>query len=240
MFGEAYLNYKNNFVTALAFALLLVFIPIFAMVANTNIESGTIIVDYSLMAGDAFGMAIVAGLVVLFLFFYSMFTSIMIFAVRREQASVKLKYHLMEQIEKFSFKVFFFYLILAAVIFAINVAAIGIGLNVAVSAGISFIIAALFLFVPQSIVIDEFSVGSAIAANLDFISKNAGYLLYVLFVGAAFVGLTAIVEFAVDNFIYAGHYLTPIIVLVFIVPFIECLKAVIYLRKFELLVARAD
>ncbi|MCX8158336.1 MAG: hypothetical protein N3D73_01580 [Candidatus Diapherotrites archaeon] len=238
MIRETFDCYKNNFTIALLFGVLLIFLPIFIYASEINIEAGSILLDYSIMSKDSSSFVLSVIIILIFLLFYSTLTTLMIFAVRREISKSKTKYSILEQIEKFSFKIFAFYLILLLIIFSINFIILSNRLNIILGLVISTIIAIITYFVPQSIIIDEFSLTSALAANLDFIRRKSDYFIYALAAGFLLFLLVVIAEFIIDSIFGFGYYLTPILSAIFVVPFLESLKTVIYLSKFELLLTR--
>jgi hypothetical protein len=234
-FKEAVAHYRNNSGTAMAFALLLVFVLPFILMPKISIGSGTAALDYSLSAAEMPVVLASAAVALLFLLFYSILVTLIIFAVRKDMAKVRLQYYLSEKVQKFSLKIFVFYAILFAVLFAVNALALIFGIHPAASAAFSFVLLAVLLFVPQSIVIDELSISSAVSANLDFIRTNPADLGRALFAGIAFVVAAAAAEYVLDYFLFIGYLVTPALVLILAVPYIECLKSSAYMKKYELI-----
>ena len=238
MLREAFVHYRNNFSTAMAFAILLVFILPFSLIANINIESGTSALDYSLLVDNPTNMVIAVAVALLFILFYSVFTSLIIFAVRKDMVKIKIHYYLTQKIEKFSLKIFVFYTALFLVLFVINALLIQLGAPALAGTAISFLITILLLFVPQSIVIDELSLRSAIHSNFDFMKKNPAVIVYVLLAGITILAVINVIEYALDYLFFIGRFITPVIVLVFAVPYIECIKSIAYMKKYELVKAK--
>ena len=238
MLKEAFVHYRNNFSIAIAFALLLVFILPFSLIANINIESGTSALDYSLLVSNPTNMVIATATALLFVLFYSIFTSLIIFAVRKDMVKIKIHYYLTQKIEKFSLKIFVFYAALFLSLFVLNAMLIQLGVPAIAGVAISFLITILFLFVPQSIVIDELSIRSAIQSNFDFMKKNPAVIGYVLLTGIIVITIVNVIEYVLDYFFFVGRFITPVIVLTFAVPYIECIKSIAYMKKYELVKAK--
>ena len=110
----------------------------------------------------------------------------------------------------------------------------GIGVPQVAIAAVLFIITALFSFVPQSIVIDETSVNYAIANNLEFIQKKPSQLLTVIVAGILLTLALVLVEFVLDSTLLIGNFLSLLIFMVFVIPFLEVMKSKLYMGKFEL------
>ena len=226
--------YLSNFITALGFALLLVFVLPLMQLPLTFISSGSIFLNYDFVDSPSFRSLLLIAVSLLFMFFYSVLISLMVFAVRNDLSRVKLNYYLKEKIQKFSFKIFYFYIFLALAAVLLNALMTGIGVPQVAIAAVLFIITALFSFVPQSIVIDETSVNYAIANNLEFIQKKPAQLLAVVVAGILLTLALVLVEFVLDSTLLIGNFLSLLVFMVFVIPFLEVMKSKLYMGKFEL------
>ncbi|MEM4326737.1 MAG: hypothetical protein QXZ13_01025, partial [Candidatus Diapherotrites archaeon] len=72
VFAQAFQDYKNNLITACAFGLLLVFVPLFSSLSNILISSGSVVVDYGFLRLPFFESFLLLFLVLVFLFLYSL------------------------------------------------------------------------------------------------------------------------------------------------------------------------
>ena len=104
----------------------------------------------------------------------------------------------------------------------------------ALTAFVLFVVAALFIFVPQSIVVDEGSIEASILNNFEFIGQNKKYFFLVLAAGIVLVALINLAEFFIDSLFFVGSFITIALSLIVVVPLMEILKTELYTRKFEL------
>ncbi|MFH1588290.1 MAG: hypothetical protein ABIA76_03070 [Candidatus Diapherotrites archaeon] len=235
-FKGALEEYKINFPTALAFALLLVFVLPLSQFESVFISSGLIGFEYGLSQINIISAFIVLLLLVVFLFFSSVFVSLMVFGVRKDLSKLKVDYYLNQQLIKFSSKLFFFNLMYSfcflflGIIFALfNVPLIVFFLLLFLSS------IALFYF-PQALVVDEISIRSSIASAFEFLMNNKKDSLKIIFVGSLVFTVLPALEFLIDLFFPAvGTYFILLISFVLIVPFIESWKTVLFLQKFGLI-----
>jgi hypothetical protein len=100
---------------------------------------------------------------------------------------------------------------------------------------ITLIVSILTFFVPQSIVIDNTPILTAIGESFLFIKKNyikvIQILLTILILGIVLLFL----EFALDQVFFLGRYISFILSTVIIVPIFELMKTRVYLKKISLL-----
>jgi hypothetical protein len=216
----------------------LVFVFLFLLLPNTQVSAGTMIFDYSLAANPLI-LVLEAILLLAFIMFYSIFTTLVIFGVRKEMSAVKISYYLREMLQRFAWQVFGFYALLSFSF--ILIALVGIQLGILIhpilffaANGLMFVIALSLIFVPQAIVIDETDVAQGLANNFAFIKKNPGAFILVFFTGAILLGLVPLLEYAADTFFYAGRFVALVVTLLLIVPFLEIIKSHEYMERFEL------
>lgn len=226
--------YLSNFITALGFALLLIFVLPLMQLPLTFISSGSIFLNYDFVKAPSITSLILIAVSLIFLFFYSVLISLIIFAVRNDLSRVKLNYYLKEKIQKFSMKIFYFYIFLGLTSVLLYALLTGIGTPQILIALLLFIITSLLAFVPQSIVIDETGVNYAMANNFEFIQKKPSHLLFVIASGIVLTFMLVLVEFFLDSTLLIGNFLSLLIFMVFVIPFLEVLKSKIYMEKFEL------
>jgi hypothetical protein len=231
-------HFIKNLKACLSYGILLVFVFLFLLLPNTQVSAGTMIFDYSLAANPLI-LVLEAILLLAFIMFYSIFTTLVIFGVRKEMSAVKISYYLREMLQRFAWQVFGFYALLSFSF--ILIALVGIQLGILIhpilffaANGLMFVIALSLIFVPQAIVIDETDVAQGLANNFAFIKKNPGAFILVFFTGAILLGLVPLLEYAADTFFYAGRFVALVVTLLLIVPFLEIIKSHEYMERFEL------
>lgn len=232
---ESFQQYLYNIKASLAFGLTLVFVLVFGLFPNIYVGTGSIFLEYSLANMDMSTLALEVLAALAFLLFYSLFITVLVFSIRNSLSYLKLNYYLREMIQKFTVKLFTFYvvyflaiMVIASLLSYANVPLIFISLIV-------FIVSALFIFVPQSIVIDESGLMAAFYNNLEFIRKNMGYFLLVIIVGMALLAIGTLIEYFFDSFMLLGRFFSLFFTIVFVLPFVEALKSCLYMFKFEII-----
>lgn len=239
---NAFREYLANIRAALAFGLLLLFVPVFLLgffqSQNLFFSSGSFFAEYNTASPEVLALEFV--LVVFFLVFYSFFVSLVVFGVRKDLSKVRVEYYLAEMIKKFTVKVFLFFLLYSIVMFAagfILVLALEPLTGVLLGSLLLLIVSLFFMFVPQAIVVDEVGVWDALRESVEFISKNVHSFFTVIAVGSALLAVIVLLEFALDFLFLAflpGRFVSVFLLLVFLVPFIETLKTYLYMFKFDL------
>ena len=96
------------------------------------------------------------------------------------------------------------------------------------------VLAPWLVFVPQSLVIDEKPIWESIKNNWYVIGKHPQDFLLVVVLATVMVGVLPLVEALIDSFVYAGRYITVLLMFVVVIPFIEILKTILYMNRFEL------
>jgi hypothetical protein len=228
--------YLKNFKASLVFAILLVFVLVFASFQNLFVSSGTIFFSYSLSEFEAASLLLPLAGFLAFMLFYSFFLTVIIFSVRKELSKVKLSYYLTEAIRKFSFKMLIFFAVFSIAMYLLQLVFLYAGVPILVSAIITFLITTIFLFVPQAIVVDEQPLVASVQNGFDFVKSNKRDVFLVIVVGAVLLALLQLVEFALDSLFLLGNYFSLIVVLVVVLPFVETLKTYLYMvDKFDLI-----
>lgn len=235
LLNRAILEYAKNFVTVLVFLLLGLFVLVFSLFANSFVGSGTIFLEYNVLSAEPLVALAQIVLVVVFLAFFSVFMVVVSFAVRQSIAKVKFDRYLNEKIPRFSLELFEFFLFFSVLAFLVGVILIGIGFPLALVSFLLFVFSALLFFVPQAIVIDELSWASAVPQAVHFFFSHLGTALFVLAFGIVLMLAVPFVELFFDQFFFAGRFVSLILVLLVVMPFIEILKTVAYLSKFGLI-----
>ena len=225
----------ENLSTVLGFGLLLFFVFFFLQFSNFFASSGSVFVFYNFPDTSFFSFAMLVLSVSVFLFFYSIFACLMVFAVRNSLSRVKVQYYLAEKIRKFAFKFFIFSFALSLLSFLLVFVSNFLGIPSFVPFFVLFLVFCSLQFVLQAIVIDEASIAHSVFNNFEFVSKNFDGLLLVAFFGVVLVIAVALVEFVFDYVFFAGNIFSFLLTFFFVIPFIESLKTEIYMKKFTII-----
>ena len=232
-------DYLESFKLSLLFGVLLVF-AFFVLFENVFVGSGSIFLEYNLFLVDlpVFFVELISILV--FLVFYSMFVSFLIFDVRNKLNKVRLNYYLSEKLHKFSFVLALFFVLYFLAFYLVYSLLAFFSVPFALINLILFIASVFFLFVPQSIVVDEYKIMHAVQNSIEFLLKNPVTVLKVIFMSVIFLLIVPLIEFALDFVFLGANYVSLIIVLLFVVPFIEIVKTRLYMKKFGLALVDMD
>ena len=231
-------HFIKNLKACLSFGILLVFVFLFLLLPNIQVSAGTMIFDYGL-AANPLVLILEVILLLVFIMFFSIFSTLVIFGVRKEMSAVKISYYLREMLQRFAWKMFGFYALLT--FGSIVIALIGVQLSLwfhpfafYLANGIIFVVSLALIFVPQAIVIDETDIRQGIENNFAFIKKNPGAFVLVAVTALVLLGLMPLLEFVADTLFYAGRFVALIVTLLLIVPFLEIVKSHEYMERFEL------
>ncbi len=234
LLGQIRKQYVDNFLLSISFAILLIFAFFFLQFQNMALFSGSVFFDYSFaqLAPEVVIAQVVAGL--LFLSMYAILLTLLILAVRNDLSHIKVHFYLREMVQKF-FVVMAVYFVMISVLF-VGLVLIGQALAVGV-VWVNLVLLVLSLalvFVPQSLVIDEKPIFESIRTNLYVILSHPLDFILVVVVSTVLVGLLPLIEFIVDRFIPIGRFVSIILMFIAVIPVIEILKTILYMRRFEL------
>lgn len=232
---ESFRQYLYNIKASLAFGLTLIFVLIFTMFNNMATSTGSIFLEYGISNIDLVSLAIEIIAILAFLLFYAMFLTVIVFSIRNSLSFLKVNYYLREMIQKFTLRLFLFYVFYFGAILAIAQIMMFFNISLLFTNAILLIISIAFLFVPQSVVIDEEGLRNAFLNNFEFIAKNPKHVLLVLVLGMFLLALVSVVEYLFDAIFLMGRFVSLFIVIVFIMPFLEALKSCMYMFKFEII-----
>ncbi len=227
--------YLLNFPTAIAFALLLIFVLPLAWLSNASVSSGTVLIGYGFLKAPLLESVLLLAISLAFLFFYSILVCLMSLSVRRDLSHIKTNYYLTEKIRKFGFKYFKFLAAFTIIAAILSTLLLDAGVPVAIVNLFLLVISASFLFLPQTIVVDEESLGASVLSAWDFLAKNPRSFIFLMLCGIAAIFVLQVIEFAVDYFFFAGSYLSLFIALVVLVPLFEAIKTQVYMERFSLI-----
>ncbi|HZX20400.1 MAG TPA: hypothetical protein VFF13_05285 [archaeon] len=235
VFAEAWRSYTKNFSTAFSFSLLLVFVLPFVLLSTIFVSSGTVLIDYGFLSEPIIELVLLLVFSLLFLYFYSLLVCLIVLAVRKDLSQVRTAHYLNEKIHLFAFKYFRFLAIFAILGAIISSLLIDQGVPPVVINFALLLISSSFLFLAQTIVVDEESLTSSILTNWDFIGKNSGLFIKLMVFGIVSVAVLQFVEFAIDSVFLVGNFVSILIALVFLVPFFEALKTRLYMERFAII-----
>ncbi len=232
---SAWHEYVSNIKVALAFALLGVFVFFFVLFSNAFVSSGSVFFEYSLLKSGVFASLFEICVIIAYLLFFSVFLSVIIFAVRHDLNEVRMQHYLVEKLPMFVFNNFLFLALFSLLVIGVSVLLLLLGLPVAAIAFVLLLFSAVFMFVPQSIVVDETRITNALLNAAHFFFSSPKLSVFVIVVSTLLLFFVPLVEIAFDQFSFAGRFVSILLVLLFVLPFIEALKTIVYLTKFELI-----
>lgn len=230
--GNTIKEYLTDIKVSISFGMLLVFVILLSFFGNLYISTGSVLIEYG---GTDTIFTLIGELIALivFLIAYSFFITLIIFSIRKRLSNFKIDLYWKETINKFTTKIFLFYLIIALI-------SLGIGTILTMLGAywltpiILAIITIPLLFVPQSIVIDEEGLVYGILNNLDYVKKNKTNLIYVMGIGLILITGVAIIEWLIDLFTPLGGFIGLVITMTLVLPLIETMKTYMYLFKYSL------
>lgn len=231
---QVHRQYRENLKLSLSFSILLVFVFFFLRFSNMALLNGTVFFDYSFspLSWEVALAEVLAGLV--FLAMYSILLTLLILAVRNDMSHIKVHYYLREMVQKFFVTVFMYFVLLSALFVGLVLLGPLVGIPLVWINLLLLILSLSFVFVPQSLVIDEKPIWEAVQTNWYVIGKNPLEFLLVIVISAVLVGVLPFIEGLVDAYVYVGRYITVLLMFVFIIPFLEILKTILYMNRFEL------
>ncbi len=226
-------DYFENFKLNLLFGVLLIF-SFIILFENIFVGSGSIFLEYNLSSVNLIVLAVELLSISVFLVFYSLFLSFLIFNIRNKLNKVRLNYYLKEKIQKFGFSLSLFFVLYFAFFYFVYSLLVFFSVSFILINVFLFVLSLVFLFVPQSIVVDEGKIVHSIENSFEFLSKNPSTVLKVILMSSVFLFVLPLIEFLFDFLFLAGNYVSLLIVLFFVVPFIEIVKTRLYMKKFGL------
>jgi len=227
--------YRKNFKVALSFAILLVFAFVFSLFPNVFVSSGSLFFDFNFNAYSVEILVLEFAALAIFAAVLAFFVSLTVFSVRKELSTMRVEYYLSEMVQKFSSKLFIFFLVYTVLLSLASFAIVFAGISPAWSVVLVLAVSAAFFFVPQAIVVDEESVENSVYNSVEFSLKNPRLFLLAAVVPTAMMAVVMSLEFVFDSFFLLGKFVSLVLALVFVVPFTEMLKTYVYMMKFEII-----
>lgn len=223
-------EFSENFKVALSFGVLLVFVAFFVFFEQFFISSGTVFLFFDI------NIFTIVGLIgaLFFLYAFSFFISLSVYSIQRGIHRVNLDEYWNVLLKKGALNIFIFYFILIILFFILSFLGLTYS-QILFSSLIIFIISSLLMYVPQSIIFDEVSVGVAIRESVSFWKKNFGVSFGILILSTIVLFLIMVIEFVLDILGFPGAIISFILVLVLLIPFLEQMKSYAYILKNELI-----
>lgn len=236
-------QYLKNFKAGIAFLVLLFFAPFLLFLQNTTFFStGSFFLYFDLKNA---GIASIALTVLLGLFevvVYSVLVTILVMSVKQKILGRQPGF-VRDKIKKFSFHLTVFYFLFLAIIYVAGAIFYFLQLPLWVFVLTGFLASLAFFYVPQSIIVDEYSLRHALEASFDFCMEKKKDVFTPLLIGALATILAVLFEFVLDTAfveLLPGRILSLVIVLGFVVPYTEILKTYFYMKKNALLKRTLD
>jgi len=223
-------EYQNNLRVILSFGMLLAFLFLFVFFEQYVLASGTAFLSFDLSILSIVG--IVLGLI--FLYVFSFFVTLTVYSVKRDVQRMDFDTYWSFLMKKASMKIFIFYFILAIILFIISSTGLFFG-QILISGIISFIVTLLLMYVPQSIVLDEAKLLPAIIKSIEFWFANPFTSLLIVIVGSIMIFIVTLIEFLFELFALPGVFVSLIIILIVVVPFLEQTKSYAFVLKYNLI-----
>ncbi|MBI5884886.1 hypothetical protein HZB89_02190, partial [archaeon] len=230
LFKDSFNEYFESFRLALSMGILLVFVLFFLLYSNAFISSGSIFLAFAGKTANPLLFIIQLVGLLAFLLLYSFFVSLIVFAAKSK--AEKRLYYLRDRLKKIVSKMLAFNALFVLVSMLIGIALSQLLIPGQLTALVLLIISMLVFFVPQSIVVDEESLFTCFLKNIDFMLGNFNSWLLVLGVSILLVGITPFIELAFDSLYFSGRFVSLILMLVIVIPFIEIMKTKAYIRKY--------
>jgi len=227
-------EYKENFAIALSMAVLLIFPAIFTFLGQFFkqffFSSGSVLLSFN---ADMFVLVgIVIGLI--FLYVFSFFVSLIVYTVKKDVQSFSLDVYWNMLMKNAAIKIFILYLILAIIFYALSFLGLVSGFSL-LTMLISFVIAAVVMFAPQSIVLDEETVFGAIIQSISFWKKNFTTGAAIIILGSIMLAIVLAVEYLLEIVNLPGIFVSFLLVLIVLIPFTELMKSYAFVLKFDLI-----
>ncbi len=233
-------SYSRNFKFLLLFAIpflivlpLALLLPNFASFGGIFLRFGSISRDLGLL--DLLVIA-VAFCISLLLFSFGLVAINMV--VKTERTLKTITFYEFEKIEMYTFKLFAVFFVAFLVSLAANIFLYEKGLHSTLGALISLIASLLVVFAPQAIVMDNQSPKYVPKMSLSVIFKKLPLFIGYLLVAILLIGIVSQLFISLAPSIgtpATAQLLAVAINALLIVPFLEVLKAQIYLSKYTLL-----
>ncbi|HLD80625.1 MAG TPA: hypothetical protein VJA40_01345 [archaeon] len=230
-FKQAAYAYAENINVVALYAILLVVGGLSVFVPGTStVSGGAFLATGELSKLDPVQAALLLVYSLAVLFVYSFLTAVLVMAVSARESNTEIASMVVhELIGAHTSRIFIFN---ALVVGAAFLAAIAVP---QFSVPLVFLAMLPLMFVPAAIVVDELSLQRAVEKSADYLVRFPENVIYYLIVGFALTALTGFVNFAFDQAVFIGKYVSLVFAAFFAAPFLTILQVELYLHKFGLM-----
>ncbi len=223
-------NYKSNIKVAVSYLLLLVFIFVFTYFGEFFFNSGTVFLNLRFSTFTIVGL--ILGLI--FLYAYSFFVSLTIYAIKRDLHTTSFDDYWEKIFKGAAVNVFVSNFIITLVSLAFFLIATYFTLPIIYPILFSFILTLTLMYVPQVIVLEELDVFSAFGVALNFFLEKIWLSILITIFASVILFIIILLEQLLYGF-FLANFVSLILILVFLIPFIEEAKAFAYMMRFDLI-----
>jgi len=223
-------EYISNFKVMLSFGVLFLFLPLLLAFSQFFLNSGTVFLSFDTSLFAVIGLIIA----LVFLYVFSFFVSLTVYSVHRDVQQINFDTYWNTLFKDAALKIFFLYLVLAIVFYAISALGFMFG-YVYVALIVNLLLALAVMFAPQSIVLDKSTVGESIQKSIEFWFESPQISFVIFLLASVILFIIMFVELLLDLYGLPGSILSFLLVLIFLVPFIEQTKSYAYLLRVALL-----
>jgi hypothetical protein len=223
-------EYFSNFKVMLSFGVLFLFLPLFVLFQQFLVNSGTIFLSFDTSLLGIIGLI----LSLIFLYIFSFFVSLTVYSVHRDVQTINLDTYWNELFKNSALKIFFLYLVFAIVFYIISYLGFFFG-QVFLALIINLVFSIAIMFAPQSIVLNNSSIMEGVQKSIEFIFEKPVISLAIFVLSSVLLFFIILVELLFDLVGLPGIIVSFLLVLVFLVPFIEQTKSYAYLLRVDLL-----
>jgi len=223
-------EYVSNFKVMLSFGVLFLFLPLFLLFQQFFLGSGTVFLSFNTSLLGVIGLIIA----LVFLYIFSFFVSLTVYSVHRDVQTINFDTYWNALFKDAALKIFFLYLVFAILFYAISSLGLIFGF-VFVALVINLILSLVIMFAPQSIVLNGSSIGEGIQRSIEFWFESPLVALAIFVLASILLFVIILIELALDLAGLPGVIASFLLILVFLVPFIEQTKSYAYLLRVDLL-----
>ncbi|MBN2478114.1 hypothetical protein JXB01_02370 [Candidatus Micrarchaeota archaeon] len=225
---------KAGMVSIFALPLIAAFVILFAVPAPTYNALGSVIIrtgSIPEMDPISTGITILAYLVSIFIF-ADVITNINLI-IKAKRTQNKIPKEILKAMGVYATKIFFVFVLIALLIFAVQLLSYGMQMQEIIYPFLSLIIYCAFFFVPPAIVIDNYDTTRAIAASFNLVLKLPLHLLAWILIGLISLSLVELVVFFIIPS-EIGSWIVLLINSLYILPFLIILQSQIYMERYPL------
>ena len=229
-------QYKENFLVSVSFGLFLAFVFFASFFPDFSFTSASLFFLYNFSITINFLIELL--LILVFLFVYSLFLTVLVFSVHHSLLNQRIESFLQKKFLKKTIKVFLFNLFLLLLSVPIYFVIQYNGTFLMPVLAILLFIHFLLMFTVQSIVVEQKKLSESMAESIEFIELNFTSALKVFFLTILLYTAAVLVEFFIDYFsgdLFVGRFVSIFLATLFVMPFFEIMKTYIFMLKFHLI-----